>query len=162
MEKLLAGVKRVNINPPIGIKRPGIRLFADPIQSIESDLTVTALVLEHNGNKIAIIACDLALIPIEDDKKWREIIGKEILQVFCLIHLLKRMLIGAQSQKKNLLIEFLKTPIGQNHIDQYYNDITDEVLLDYLENQGIEISDIDAREHVYGMPYPEWKKKYQK
>ena len=36
---------------------------------------------------------------------------------------------------KDLLIEFLKTPIGQNHIDQYYNDITDEVLLDYLENQ---------------------------
>ena len=78
MEKLLAGVERININPPIGIKRPGIRLFADPIQSIESDLTATALVLEHNDNKIAIIACDLALIPIEDDKKWREIIGKEI------------------------------------------------------------------------------------
>ena len=36
---------------------------------------------------------------------------------------------------KDLLIEFLKTPVGQNHIDQYYNDITDEVLLDYLENQ---------------------------
>ena len=26
----------------------------------------------------------------------------------------------------------------------------------------IEISDPDAREHVYGMPYEEWKKKYQK
>ena len=74
MEKLLAGVERININPPIGIKRPGIRLFADPIQSIESDLTATALVLKHNGNKIAIIACDLAFIPIEDDKNWREII----------------------------------------------------------------------------------------
>ena len=28
--------------------------------------------------------------------------------------------------------------------------------------KGIEISDQNAREHVYGMPYPEWKKKYQK
>ena len=27
---------------------------------------------------------------------------------------------------------------------------------------GIEISDPDAREHVYGMPYSEWKEKYQK
>ena len=26
----------------------------------------------------------------------------------------------------------------------------------------IEISDPDAREHVYGIPYKEWKKKYQK
>jgi len=28
--------------------------------------------------------------------------------------------------------------------------------------KGIEISDPDAREHVYGMPYREWKEKYQK
>ena len=28
--------------------------------------------------------------------------------------------------------------------------------------KGIEISDQDARKHVYGMPYLEWKKKYQK
>ncbi len=26
----------------------------------------------------------------------------------------------------------------------------------------IEISDTDARKHVYGMPYAEWKEKYQK
>jgi|TARA_B100000287_G_scaffold325956_1_gene310187 hypothetical protein len=26
----------------------------------------------------------------------------------------------------------------------------------------IEISDPDARKHVYGMPYTEWKEKYQK
>ena len=28
--------------------------------------------------------------------------------------------------------------------------------------KGINISDLDAREHVYGMPYSEWKKKHQK
>jgi len=27
---------------------------------------------------------------------------------------------------------------------------------------GIEVSDEQAREYVYGMPYSEWKKKYQK
>ena len=28
--------------------------------------------------------------------------------------------------------------------------------------KGIEISDPDARKHVYKMPYSEWKEKYQK
>ena len=30
------------------------------------------------------------------------------------------------------------------------------------QKKGIEISDLNARKHVYGMPYDEWKKKYQK
>ena len=30
------------------------------------------------------------------------------------------------------------------------------------KKKGIEISDPDARKHVYGMSYPEWKEKYQK
>ncbi len=30
------------------------------------------------------------------------------------------------------------------------------------EKKGIEISELDARKHVYGMSYDEWKKKYQK
>ena len=30
------------------------------------------------------------------------------------------------------------------------------------EKKGVIISDQDARKHVYGMPYSEWKEKYQK
>ena len=30
------------------------------------------------------------------------------------------------------------------------------------EKKGVEISDHDARMHVYGMPYSDWKEKYQK
>ena len=30
------------------------------------------------------------------------------------------------------------------------------------EKKGIKISDFDARRHVYGMSYEDWKKKYQK
>ena len=30
------------------------------------------------------------------------------------------------------------------------------------EKKGISISDPDAREQIYGMPYSEWKEKYQK
>jgi len=30
------------------------------------------------------------------------------------------------------------------------------------KKKGIEISDSEARKHVYGIPYEEWKSKYQK
>ena len=30
------------------------------------------------------------------------------------------------------------------------------------QKKGIEITGPDARKHVYGMPYDEWKKKYRK
>ena len=30
------------------------------------------------------------------------------------------------------------------------------------EKKGVIISDPDSRERIYGMPYSEWKKKYQK
>ena len=30
------------------------------------------------------------------------------------------------------------------------------------QKKGVEISDADARKHVYGMSYDEWKQKYQK
>ena len=30
------------------------------------------------------------------------------------------------------------------------------------QKKGIAISDPDARKHVYGMPYDEWKKKFRK
>ena len=30
------------------------------------------------------------------------------------------------------------------------------------QKQGVEISDLESRKHVYGMPYDEWKKKYRK
>ena len=30
------------------------------------------------------------------------------------------------------------------------------------EKKGINISDPEARKHIYGMPYSEWKQKYQK
>ena len=30
------------------------------------------------------------------------------------------------------------------------------------QKKGIEISDPDARKHIYGISYSEWKKKYQK
>jgi len=42
----------------------------------------------------------------------------------------------------------------RNCLSQWYRE--------EAEKKGITISDPDAREHVYGMPYSEWKEKYQK
>ena len=43
---------------------------------------------------------------------------------------------------------------GKNCLSKWYKEEADK--------KGVEISDLDAREHVYGMPYSEWKEKYQK
>ena len=43
--KLFAGAARRPINPPLGTRQTGFRLFGSPVQAIESDLTATALVL---------------------------------------------------------------------------------------------------------------------
>ena len=42
----------------------------------------------------------------------------------------------------------------RNCLSKWYKEEADK--------KGIEISDLDARELVYGMPYSEWKEKYQK
>ena len=42
----------------------------------------------------------------------------------------------------------------RNCLSKWYKEEADK--------KGFEISDLDAREHVYGMPYSEWKEKYQK
>ena len=34
--------------------------------------------------------------------------------------------------------------------------------MEEAEKKGISITDPEAREHVYGMPYSKWKEKYQK
>jgi hypothetical protein len=42
----------------------------------------------------------------------------------------------------------------RNCLSKWYKEEADK--------KGVEISDLDAREHVYGMPYSEWKEKHQK
>ncbi len=75
---LNAGIARQIINPPLGINKAGLRLFADPIQAIESDLTATVLVLRSGDVKVAIIACDLVVIPTETAYEIRQQVGEAI------------------------------------------------------------------------------------
>ena len=42
----------------------------------------------------------------------------------------------------------------RNCLSKWYREEADKI--------GIEISDPEARQHVYGMRYEEWKEKYQK
>jgi len=45
---LHAGAARRTINPRLGTMKIGGRLFGEPIQAIQSDLTATALVLAYH------------------------------------------------------------------------------------------------------------------
>ena len=56
---LHAGAARRIINAQPGSPKFGLRLFGEPIQGYESDLTATALVLANSQTKLAIIALDL-------------------------------------------------------------------------------------------------------
>ena len=42
----------------------------------------------------------------------------------------------------------------RNCLSKWYREEADRL--------GVEVTDSEARKHVYGIPYEEWKKKYQK
>ena len=62
---LYAGAARRTINPPLGTRQTGFRLFGNPVQAIESDLTATALVLDNGAARVVVIAIDLSLVGID-------------------------------------------------------------------------------------------------
>ena len=78
MPTLFAGVARSIINPPLGIRRAGIRIFADPIQAIESDLTATVLVLSDGNTRLAIAALDLGIMSMSEMAELRSRIAEAI------------------------------------------------------------------------------------
>lgn len=63
---LYAGAARCVINPRLGTAKAGLRLFADPIQAIESDLTGSAVVLSNGITKVAILAIDLCVVSLQE------------------------------------------------------------------------------------------------
>jgi len=62
---LFAGAARRVINPPLGTRQTGFRLFGNPVQAIESDLTATALVLSDGDTRVVVIGIDLSLVGID-------------------------------------------------------------------------------------------------
>lgn len=83
MPTLRAGVARRVINPPLGVKTVGFSSREGVAEAIESDLTVTCLVLAcHQGGrvstKVAIIALDLAVVPLHRVDEWRRRVADAI------------------------------------------------------------------------------------
>ena len=76
MSTLFAAAERCLINPPPGIRRGGIRIFADPIQAIESDLTATVLVLSDGETRLAIAALDFTLMSMREMNELRRSIAE--------------------------------------------------------------------------------------
>ena len=75
---LFAGAARRIINPPLGIKRPALRLFGDPLQAVETDLSATAVVLSNQAHKVVIIGIDLAVMCLPDAFEVRRFIGESV------------------------------------------------------------------------------------
>ena len=72
-----------------------------------------------------------------------------------------------QSAAFNRLIEHLRERKDVQNIDLmnlagFCRNCLSKWYREEAKKKGIEISDPEAREHVYGMPYTEWKEKYQK
>ncbi len=83
MSTLQAGVARRIINPPLGIKTVGFSSREGVVEAIESDLLTTCLVLasKQGGktlSKVAIIALDLCVVPLQKMEEWRRHIAQTI------------------------------------------------------------------------------------
>ena len=75
---LQAGVGRVVITPPIGIRMMGYTVQECVSESVERELTATALVLFGGATKVAMIACDILFIQSPHVDRIRERIGEAI------------------------------------------------------------------------------------
>jgi neutral ceramidase len=75
---LHAGVARVVITPPVGIRMCGYTVQEGVSRGIERELTATALVLSGLQSKVAILAVDILFIQSPHVERIRERIGKRL------------------------------------------------------------------------------------
>ena len=75
MSGLQAGASSIKINPKMGLKKGGFRLFAEPITSIDDDMELGVLVLQSKGSRIAIISSDLGNATPKEATEIRELVA---------------------------------------------------------------------------------------
>jgi hypothetical protein len=75
---LYAGAARRVINPQLGTGKAGLRLFGDPIESIESDLTATAVVFADGDTRVAILALDLCMFSRKESHELRHAVAEAL------------------------------------------------------------------------------------
>src|SRR5258708_4271300 len=75
---LFAGAARAVITPPVGIRMMGYTVQESVSQSVERELTATALVLSDGLTKVVILACDLLFIQNPHIDQIRQSIGRRV------------------------------------------------------------------------------------
>lgn len=80
MAGLKVGAASININPPLGLRKGGFRLFGEPITSVDDDIELGIAVLQSKGVTIAIIGCDLGSATREESHEFRDTVA-EILKI---------------------------------------------------------------------------------
>lgn len=75
---LLAGVSRVVITPPIGIRMLGYTVQEACSQRIERELTATVLVLSDGATHVVIVALDVVFVPLAHADRIRAAIGRRL------------------------------------------------------------------------------------
>ena len=75
---LQAGVGRVVITPPLGIRMMGYTVQECVSESVERELTATALVLSDGETKVALLACDILFIQSPHVDRIRERVGEAL------------------------------------------------------------------------------------
>jgi neutral ceramidase len=75
---LFAGAAQRAINPRLGTGKPGLRLFGDPIQSIESDLMASVLVAGHGETRLCVIAIDLCMVSVGEATQLRSAVAQAL------------------------------------------------------------------------------------
>lgn len=75
---LLAGVARVVITPPIGIRMLGYTVQAGCSTGVERELTATALVVSDGSTRVVIVACDVVFIQSPHVDRMRTRIGERL------------------------------------------------------------------------------------
>lgn len=80
MSGLKVGAASIQINPPMGARKGGYRLFGAPITAIDDDIELGVVVLQSMGVTLALIASDLGNATFEEATEIREVVA-DILSV---------------------------------------------------------------------------------
>lgn len=75
---LRAGAATAIINPALGARKGGYRLFGEPISAIDDDLHLSVLVVDSASNKLAIIAADLGNATPSESNEIRDNVAEAL------------------------------------------------------------------------------------
>jgi len=72
---LRVGASSININPPMGLRKGGFRLFGEPISSVDDDIELGVAVVQSGGTTVAVIVCDLANPTVAEANEFRDLVA---------------------------------------------------------------------------------------